>query len=121
METVFFFKNMTQSEEKQLQDYFSTKLPAIEKIIKHFPEDGLLLQVKGEKFQKHSAYNVELIMQLPSKTLTSREASHLITKAIDLAKDRLMIQLKKLTKVVDRNHRSLKIKNKLKLRIASPA
>lgn len=118
METVFFFKNMLPTEEQQLREYFSTKLKKFEKIISHFSSDAVILQVKGEKFQKHSAYDVELTMKLPGETITSREASHMITKAVDLAKDRLDMQLKKFIQHLRRGHRDIKAKSKMKMRTA---
>lgn len=116
MQTTFFFKNMHPDEQTQLQDYFFKKMPALEKILSHFPQDGVVLQVKGEKFQKHSAYEVEFIMKLPSETISAREASHMLTKAVDLAKDRLTMQLKREILSVRRGHRSIKARNKIKLR-----
>ena len=120
METTFFFKNMLPSEEEQLREYFLTKAPKIEKMLSHFPEDAVNLQVKGEKFQKHSAYEVELTMKSPLGTITAQEASHMITKAVDLAKDRLLLQLKKNLTVGRRGHRSLKVQSKMEMRTLLP-
>lgn len=119
METVFFFKNMVRSEETQLQEYVFKKLPRIEKLLTHFAEDAVLLHVKGEKFDKHSAYDVELVLKLPSGTLSGKEASHAITKAVDLAVDRLEMQLKKSSEKVRRGHRSIKARRSLKLQEVS--
>lgn len=121
METVFFFKNMNVEQEEKLREYFLSKLPQLKKLISHFPDDAVLLQVKGEKFQKHSAFEVELVMKLPSETVSSKEASHTINKAVDLAKDRLTVQLKKNFSQLRRTHRSLRAKSKPKLRIAAMA
>ena len=118
MKTVFFFKNMIPDEEERLRDYFLEKLPKLEKVLSHFPSDGVILQVKGEKFIKHSAFDVELTMKLPSETLTARETSHMITKAVDLAKDRLVMQLKKSVAHVRQGHRSIRERSKLKMRVA---
>ncbi|MEK7523638.1 MAG: HPF/RaiA family ribosome-associated protein [Patescibacteria group bacterium] len=115
METVFFFKNMMSSEEEKLREYFAKKLPSLEKLLSHFPPDGVMLHVKGEKFKKHSAYEVELIMKMPGETLTAREASHQITKAVDLSHDRLEMQIKKSVTQVRRQHRNIKARSKLKM------
>lgn len=120
METVFFFKNMLPAEENELREYFFTKQTKLEKILTRFPEDGVMLQVKGEKFLKHSAYDVELTMKLHGETFTARETSHAITKAVDLARDRLDMQLKKAMLATRRTHRSIKARNKMKFRVASP-
>lgn len=119
MELVFFFKNMNKDEEEKLREYFSSKLPKLEKLVSHFPSDAIVLQVKGEKFQKHSAYEVELVMKLPRETVSAREASHTINKAVDLAKDRLTTQLKKNFTSLRRTHRSVRARNKVKQRISA--
>lgn len=121
MKTLFFFKNMTKSAEEQLSEYFFEKISKFERLLsQHFAEDNVTLQVKGERFQKHSAFQVELTMKLPGQTLTSREASHAITKAVDFATDRLQAQLKKSMAQMRRSHRSLKIRSKMKMRIEEP-
>lgn len=116
METVFFFKNMSPLEEGKLRDYVFTKLPKFEKILNRFPADAVILQVKGQRFDKHSAYEVELVLKLPSETLSACEASHMITKAVDLAKDRLDMQIKKSILSVRREHRAIKARAKIKLK-----
>lgn len=120
METVFFFKNMLPDEEGKLRDYVFGKLSKFEKVLSHFPSDGVMLQVKGEKFQKHSAYEVELVLKLEGQTYSAKEASHMITKAVDLAKDRLDVQIKKNLLQGRRQHRSLKAKTKMKLKTEMP-
>lgn len=117
METVFFFKNMGTSEEETLRDYVMKKMPQLEKLLSHFPEDGVILQIKAEKFQKHSAFDVEFVLKLPFETISAREASHTITKAVDFAKDRLTMQLKKSIEHIRRNHRNIKMQSSLKRQI----
>ena len=120
METVYFFKQMNPAEEQELRDYFSKKLPSLEKLMTAFPDDGALLKVTGEKFKKHSAFEVELTLKFLSETLTAREASHTIMKAVDLAKDRLTMQLKKNLLASRRGHRSIKARGKASARAALP-
>lgn len=119
MQLTFFYKNMLPAEEKKLRDYFSTKLKKLEKLLSHIPEDGAILQVKGEKFAKHSAYEVELNLKLPKGTLTAVEASHEITKAVDFAKDRLDLQLRKSLLLNRRQHRGIRAQSKAGRRAVS--
>ena len=114
MQTVFFFKNMRPGEETKAQDYFWKKESAISRLLSHFPPDGVLLELKMEKFDKHSAYEAEFILKLPIGTLSAEEASHTITKAIDFAKDRLIAQIKKSSESLRRGHRSIKLRRTLK-------
>lgn len=121
METVFFFKNMEPAAEESLRQYFAKKIPTLDKLISHFPIDAVVLQVKGEKFSKHNAFVVEFVMKLPIGTISSKEASHLITKAVDLAKDRLVAQIKKQLLHLRRGHRNVKAKTKERIRIQALA
>lgn len=82
-------------EQKRIKEYLDQKIPAIEKLLNHFQEDESSLTLRARHFDKNSAYNVELTLQIPSHAFVGTEASHTIEKAIDLAKDRLVKQLKK--------------------------
>lgn len=95
MEVTFFQKGLKKSEEKQFIDYVNQKLPAIEKMLTKFADDAWILKVTAQKFAKHDAFQVELCLTLPTKSLIAEEASHQITKAVDLSKDRLVSQIKK--------------------------
>ena len=109
---------MLPAEEGDLREYVTGKLPKFEKILSRFPADGVVLHIKGEKFQKHSAYEVEMVLKMGKETLSAKEASHAITKAVYLAKDRLGMQLKKSITTGRRTHRSIKAKSKLALKIS---
>ena len=110
MDINYFQKNLEKHEEKSFKKYVQEKLEAIETLLTKFANDAQLLKVSIEKFEKHDAYEVEFCLVLPTKTLMSKEASHTITKAIDLSKDRLISQVKKhiahLRK--DRAHKSIR-------------
>ena len=116
METVFVFKGMSHEKEAKLREHFLEQLPKFEKILNRFPSDAALMHVKGEKFIKHSACDVELTLKLPKATLTGQEASHMITKAVDLACDRLNMQMKKSILSVRREHRGVKVRSKAQMR-----
>ncbi len=110
MEITFLYKNVTKTEERNFVEYVSTKVAAIENLLSKFSKDACLLKVVIEKFNKHDAYQVEFVLSLPTKALIGSEASHSITKAVDLSKDRLITQVKKhlahLRK--DRSHKSIR-------------
>jgi len=82
-------------EQELFDNYFDSKLKQLETLVKKYPDDAVMLEAKMEKFDKHDAYDVELILTFPANKIKSNEASHTIMKAVDLAKDRLVIQLKK--------------------------
>lgn len=95
MEVTFLYKNLSKEEEGQFYDYIGSKLETIQQLLTKFADDGKLLKVSIEKFNKHDAYEVEFQLNLLTKSLVSKEASHQITKAVDLTKDRMLSQLKK--------------------------
>ncbi len=89
------FKNMTDKEQALFSDYLEKKTDQIESLLTNFPEDTVMLETRVEKFEKHDAFDVEITLHMPSKTVQAKEASHAITKAVDLSKDRLIAQIKK--------------------------
>lgn len=86
---------MSPQEEKKVKEYSAMKIEPIERLLNHFAPDAIRLDINAEKLGRRSAYRVEFILHLPSKTIVGREASHEITKAVDLAKDRVVRQIKK--------------------------
>lgn len=95
MEVTFLHKHLNKAEESTFVDYVNQKLRTIENLLTKFAEDAALLKVSIKKFDKHDAYEVEFCLTLPTKTIVATEASHQISKAVDLSKDRLIAQIKK--------------------------
>lgn len=109
MEINIFQKNLAQKEEEIFIGYLNQKTPAIKDLLKKFSKDNVLLKVTIEKFDKHDAFEVEFCIVIGGKSMVAKEASHQITKAIDLTKDRLISQIKKHMAMMrgDRAHKSL--------------
>lgn len=109
MEINVFQKNLAKKEEAIFASYLKQKTPAIADLLTKFSKDAVLLKVTVEKFEKHDAFEVEFCLVLPSKSMIAKEASHQITKAIDLTKDRLITQIKKHLGLIrrDRAHKSI--------------
>lgn len=114
MEFSYFHKNLTKIEAKTFTDYVREKLPVIENLLTKFADDASILKVSIEKYDKHDAYEVEFCLTLPTKSLIAKEASHQITKAVDLSKDRLITQLKKHMAMLrrERAHKSIRLDTK---------
>lgn len=110
MDVTFFQKNLSKNEEKTFVDYVEQKTGAIKSLLTKFAKDAKKLKVSIEKFDKHDAYEVEFCLTLPTKSIIGREASHTITKAVDLSKDRLISQIKKHMALLrkDRSHKSIR-------------
>lgn len=110
MDVNHFMQNLSKREEESFKDYVAEKLPAFENLLTKFADDARLLKVTIEKFEKHDAYEIEFCLTLPTKSMYAKEASHTITKAVDLSKDRLISQLKKHIALLrkDRSHKSIR-------------
>lgn len=80
-----------------MENYFSkdVKLGKIQAIVNRLNMDETL-EVRVEKFVKKSAYKVSLILQRPLNLMVS-EDDHTLHEAIDLAKDKLLERLRKLS------------------------
>lgn len=110
MEIIVLHKNLSKTEEVQFDDYLGKKIPALDALLTSYARDAKTLNVSIEKFEKHSAYEVEFCLNLPQKSLVAKETSHAITKCTDLTKDRLVAQIKKHMALLKggRVHRSIK-------------
>lgn len=95
MKAQYSMKNMADWEQKRVEEYIQGKIPGLKKLITHFQSDEVSFFVRAERFDKNNAYQVELILEIPGKVFVGKEDSHSIEKAVDLAKDRLISQLKK--------------------------
>ncbi|MBD3330853.1 hypothetical protein GF354_04985 [Candidatus Peregrinibacteria bacterium] len=121
MKVTFLYKNLSKSQEKDFVDYVNQKLPTIKNLLSKFAADACLLNASIEKFEKHDAFQVEFNLSLPTKTLKATEASHHITKAVDLSKDRLVTQIKKHLDLLrnDRSHKTIRKSQSIKSEVQS--
>ncbi|PIP28804.1 hypothetical protein COX28_02710 [Candidatus Kuenenbacteria bacterium CG23_combo_of_CG06-09_8_20_14_all_39_39] len=93
----YTYKNLLERDKKFLQDYCPKKLERFKTLIKRFREEECCLEVKAEAFATKAAYQIELMLHLPGNVLLAKEDDHTMIEATDLAVDKLIIQLRKLT------------------------
>lgn len=98
METTFFFKKMTQAGSDKVQQYVGKKLPRLSRLTAKYPQDGVVLHVTAQKFERNAAFEVEFVLRILSKKFAAKEDSHTLTKAVDMAFDKLISQIKKAKK-----------------------
>jgi len=110
MEVTYFQKNLDKKEGQFFREYVEEKREAIEVLLTKFANDAHLLKVSIRKFEKHDAFSVEFYLILPARVILAKEASHTINKAVDLAKDRLIAQIKKHMSSLrkERSHKSIR-------------
>lgn len=111
-----FQKNLSPREEAVFSKYIEQKTKQVGNLLTKFADDAATLRISIEKYDKHDAYEVEFSLALPSKSIVAKEASHVITKAVDLSKDRLISQIKKHMEMLrgGRTHKSIRTTERVK-------
>jgi ribosome-associated translation inhibitor RaiA len=96
MNVQFSFKSVPDKDKKFVQEYFyEKKEERLKKLISEEKYEASVLNIRSEKFAKKEAYKVEFILELPEHKFISYEDDHTIVEALDLALDKLIIQLRK--------------------------
>lgn len=111
MELILTQKNLSDAESTKFKEYTEKKVSQFEGLFEAFDSDSVTLRVNVEKFEKHDAFSVDMTLSMPrAEKLVASEASHLLTKALDLSKDRLVAQIKKAIAIrrADRTHNSIR-------------
>ncbi len=90
-------KNLTDAEKALFLEYLEEKLTRITPFIKaHYPDpDTVKLDVRMEKYDKHTAFEFKYELQLPKKRLLASKTKHGIKEGMDLATDKLEGSLRK--------------------------
>lgn len=94
--TTYSFKNVNDRDKKFIQNYLPKKLDRFKTLMKKFIEEDCRLEIKAEQFATKAACQVETILHLPGKKLMAKEDDHTMIEALDMAIDKLIIQLRKL-------------------------
>ncbi len=94
----YTFKSLDENEKSFLRNYIKQKIKRIKNLLWNYIEEDCRLEIKTEKFATKAAYKIEFILHLPNKKLMAVEDDHTINEAVDLALDKLTIQLRKLKK-----------------------
>lgn len=97
MQVAYSFKNISPAEKAFCQNYFDGKLAKLQKIIDRLYAEACL-DFRAEKFVKKSAYKVSLAIH-SSPPFFVAEDDHTLPEAIDLALDKLVLDLRKVQEV----------------------
>ena len=100
MNTRFYFQNINLKTKEELKNYLIDK--KVKRIAKLFPEkklETLILETRSQYFKKHNAFSVKLKLKNDKIMILAEEKSHKIFKAIDLAVDRLISQIRKIENI----------------------
>lgn len=99
IKTAYSFKNLSVSDKQFVREYFGKKIERIEHLLQRFDGAACRLDLKAEKFATKSAYFVELTLHLPGYRFMAAEDDHTLAEALDLAVDKMIIQLRKFREI----------------------
>ncbi len=90
-------KNLTEPEMEQFHSYLEAKLGRLAPVLEsHYPdEDAVKVDARIRKHERHSAFELELVINMPHGKFISKETKHSITEVLDLTTDRLETQMNK--------------------------
>lgn len=88
------FQDVAVAARENFRAYLEQKQARLAKLLTHYPPGSVGLQVHAVYFRHHNAFEVTLHLTLPgAPECYSREVSHLLHKALDLAFDALEAQV----------------------------
>lgn len=91
------YHEVTEAGKTGFAEYLEQKLHRLEKMMVRHQPASAKLHARVTYFRRHNAFDVSLQLSLPEeKDCYSQEVSHHLTKALDVAMDRLESQLTKL-------------------------
>lgn len=90
-------KNLTGPEADQFHSYLAAKLERLAPMLdSHYPDDDQVkVDARIRKHERHRAFQLEMVFNLPHGQFMSAETKHSITEVLDFTTDRLETQLTK--------------------------
>ncbi|MFH1401509.1 MAG: HPF/RaiA family ribosome-associated protein [Parcubacteria group bacterium] len=100
MNVNFYFHKVDESCKKQIENYFNKeKLSRVERLLHHGNAESAELKVKVEYFLHHSEFFAKLILNIPRHEVVAEKRSFKLLEALDMALDRLVLQLRKIENI----------------------
>lgn len=85
-------RNLTEPEKAQFEEYLQKRLEQhVEPIVKanHTDPDSVHIFADIQKHKKHTAFDFDIILEMPRKKIVAKEVKHSITEALDFATKRI--------------------------------
>ncbi len=96
MQTTYSFKKLGEFDLHFCRQYFEQKVDAVERALpKLGPDAETKLDVRVERFAKKKAFKVTFQLRAGTQHWIAEEDDHTLREAIDLAKDKLVLQMRK--------------------------
>ncbi|MDO8598764.1 MAG: HPF/RaiA family ribosome-associated protein [bacterium] len=96
MQITYSFKKVGEFDQHFCRQYIEKKVEAVERALpKLRPDATVALQFRAERFAKKKAFKVTLSLHAGPHQWMAEEDDHTLQEAIDLAKDKLILQMRK--------------------------
>ena len=96
MQITFAFKKLGEFDQHFCRQYLDQKAPVIQRALPRIgPDAEVALEVRVERFAKKKAFKVSMHLRAGARTWMAEEDDHTLREAIDLAKDKLVLQMRK--------------------------
>ena len=96
MDVAYSFKKLGEFDQHFCRQYVAQKLGQIERALPKLPAGvSALLTFRVERFAKKKAFKVTLTLTTDTHRWMAEEDDHTLREAIDLAKDKLVLQMRK--------------------------
>lgn len=100
MEITYSFKKVGEFDQHFCRQYFEKKAEAIARALPNLgPSVVTKLVFRAERFAKKKAFKVSLAVASAGHEWLADEDDHTLREAIDLAKDKLVLQMRKRRRV----------------------
>lgn len=100
MTITYSFKKLGEFDQHVCRQYFGQKAEAIERALPRInPDAEAALNFRVERFAKKKAFKVTLTLHADTFRWMAEEDDHTLREAIDLAKDKLVLQMRKRSRV----------------------
>lgn len=96
MQITYSFKKIGEFDQHFCRQYVDRKVEAVERALpKLRPDADVVLTFRAERFAKKKAFKVTLALRAGTHEWMAEEDDHTLQEAIDLAKDKLILQMRK--------------------------
>ena len=96
MQIAYSFKKVGEFDQHFCRQYVERKVEAVERALpKLKPDAEVALTFRAERFAKKKAFKVTLALRAGGHQWMAEEDDHTLQEAIDLAKDKLILQMRK--------------------------
>ena len=107
----FHFSNISDKIKEKIQEYAAKRFEHLDTFLSTFQDDNKQLKIDIGYHERHSAFELNVTLQLAGKKLHHREIKHDPMESLDLAESNITKQAKKFIDKLRTSKKDEKIKN----------